>query len=547
MKKKFYIILVALAVLLGYGIFKIQKFGFKGYFHQLSVMSQEKKVKKEIERKIYSKEFNDIVSKVDLKGLNTVNYLTDRDSVRISLNDNNAVEELKKISSPDIAVKDAELILVTSRELTELQKVSEELKGYLKKRYKDFDYEYFGSTGDKMISFIREREKMDILLPKEFRGAINNLTITKAEQVKDILKGKPLPDTLAFSEEDFFKNRLTYINMRDIYEISCTIEKLVDLVPELRPIVEKKYLNIDIKSIARDGQFYLSDKKVNEIIEEEYLSGEYTFENPYLKINPYNRVKNSVLIKYPGVEKDNITVTVSGRNSNKDISYKVIKAKEIEVLGLYIGGEANIITINNGKKEVKIPVTIGELANDMPSIITTKLKENSSSKESSSPKDMLYTTYLYNNKTYGIIFDRDGYIRYLFNPNNPDNVDDIDAEPRYLKYEKNGFTYYTKNSVIVFSKFGKIMNRLSMEEFNKKNDALPFLDAGYPEFTAKKTLEKNAIVNTKNFTNVTYPLGKIVELNPDNGSVIFSAEIYFDYNDRTKNSINSSEEVEFPN
>ena len=100
---------------------------------------------------------------------------------------------------------------------------------------------------------------------------------------------------------------------------------------------------------------------------------------------------------------------------------------------------------------------------------------------------------------------------------------------------------------MIFSKFGKIMNRLSMDEFNKKNDALPFLDGGYPEFTAKKTLEKNAVVNTKNFSNTTYPLGKIVELNSDNGNVIFSADVYFDYNDRTKNSINSSEEVEFPN
>lgn len=538
MKKKFYIILVALVALLGYGIFEIQKLGFKGYFHQLSIMSQEKKVRKEIERKIYSKEFNDIVSKVELKGLNTINYLTDRDSVRISLNDRNAIEELKKISLPDITVKDAELILVTSRELTELQKVSQELKGYLKKRYKDFDYEYFGSTGDKMISFIREREKMDMLLPQEFKEVINNLTITKAEKAKEVLNGRKIPNAIVFTTDDFFHNKLTYDNMKDIYEISCTLVKLADLAPELKSILEKYYPNIDIEEIASDGQFYLNDKRANEIIEQEYTAGEYTFESPYLKINPYNRVQNSVLIKYPGVEKDNLTITVSGRNNGKDVSYKVIKAKEIEILGLYIGGEANIVTINNGKKEVKIPITIGELSSDMPNIVTTRVKDTSSS------KDMLYTTYLYNNKTYGIVFDREGYIRYLFNPN---NSDDVDTSTRYLKYEKNGFAYYNKKGVIIFSKFGKLVNRLTIEEFNKKNEALPFLDGGYPEITAKKTLEKNAVVNTKNFSNTMYPSGKIVEANLDNGNVIFTADVYFDYNDKTKNSINSSEEVEFPN
>lgn len=60
---------------------------------------------------------------------------------------------MKKINKPDITANEAEAILVVSRELTELQKVSGELKGYLKKRFKDFDYEYIANIGDKTISF----------------------------------------------------------------------------------------------------------------------------------------------------------------------------------------------------------------------------------------------------------------------------------------------------------------------------------------------------------------------------------------------------------
>lgn len=71
-------------MLVSYALYKVHNFGVKGYFYNVYVMTQEKKIKKEIERKIYSKEFNDIISKIELNGLSTVNYLTDRDSLRIA-------------------------------------------------------------------------------------------------------------------------------------------------------------------------------------------------------------------------------------------------------------------------------------------------------------------------------------------------------------------------------------------------------------------------------------------------------------------------------
>ena len=80
MKKKYIIVLVTFIVLVSYALYKVHNFGVKGYFYNVYVMTQEKKIKKEIERKIYSKEFNDIITKIELSGLSTVNYLTDRDS-----------------------------------------------------------------------------------------------------------------------------------------------------------------------------------------------------------------------------------------------------------------------------------------------------------------------------------------------------------------------------------------------------------------------------------------------------------------------------------
>lgn len=536
MKKKYIIVLVAFIVLVSYALYKVHNFGVKGYFYNVYVMTQEKKIKKEIERKIYSKEFNEIISKIELNGLSTVNYLTDRDSLRIALNDSNSIENMKKINKPDITANEAEAILVVSRELTELQKVSGELKGYLKKRFKDFDYEYIANIGDKTISFIREKEKIYSLLPDDITNVIKVSSLGKAEQVQKILNGVEIPKEIAYSTKDFFEDKLDISNMESLYVISKSLLELQGLIPELKQIHQKLYPNLDYEAIAKDGKLYIDDKKADVLIEKEYSEGKYTYENPYVKVNPYNRVSNSVLIKYPGVEKENVTVTVNGRANGKNLQYKVIKDKDIKVFGLYIGGEANIVTINNGIKEIKIPVTIGELPDNMPSVVIMK------SKGDNSAKNMIYTTYVSNLNSYGLVFDKDGNIRYIFDPNlNNDN------SGRYLKFHKDAFIYYTRDNVILFSKIGKVISRLSMEEFNKKNDALPFLDTGYPEFTSKNILERNSIVNTKGFTNINYPLGQIVETNSDTGEIIFSANVYFDYNDKTKNSINSSEEVEFPN
>lgn len=91
----------------------------------------------------------------------------------------------------------------------------------------------------------------------------------------------------------------------------------------------------------------------------------------------------------------------------------------------------------------------------MPSVVIMK------SKGDNSAKNMIYTTYVSNLNSYGLVFDKEGNIRYIFDPNlNNDN------SGRYLKFHKDAFIYYTRDNVVLFSKIGKVISRLSMEEFN---------------------------------------------------------------------------------
>lgn len=87
--------------------------------------------------------------------------------------------------------------------------------------------------------------------------------------------------------------------MESLYVISKSLLELQGLIPELKQIHQKLYPNLDYEAIAKDGKLYIDDKKADVLIEKEHSEGKYNKEKSYVKVNPYNRVSNSVLIKIP--------------------------------------------------------------------------------------------------------------------------------------------------------------------------------------------------------------------------------------------------------
>lgn len=109
----------------------------------------------------------------------------------------------------------------------------------------------------------------------------------------------------------------------------------------------------------------LTFQKVNHIINEQYEAekqylkefeaSDYTFQNPYVKLNPYLIAPLSALIMFKTKQESQVIVTVKGKEAAGDISHIFPKNKvhQIPVFGLY-GDYQNIVILRleNGEEKV---------------------------------------------------------------------------------------------------------------------------------------------------------------------------------------------------
>ncbi|WP_031517900.1 aryl-sulfate sulfotransferase [Desulfofalx alkaliphila] len=106
-------------------------------------------------------------------------------------------------------------------------------------------------------------------------------------------------------------------------------------------------------------------KKFDHIIDEqyqaeqaflaEYQKGEYTFDNPYVKLNPYLIAPLTALVMFKTAEPLAVTITVKGKEKAGDISFEFPEATEhtIPVYGLYADYDNRVeLALSNGEKTV---------------------------------------------------------------------------------------------------------------------------------------------------------------------------------------------------
>jgi len=83
----------------------------------------------------------------------------------------------------------------------------------------------------------------------------------------------------------------------------------------------------------------------------EYEQGKYTFEKPYVKLNPYLIAPLTALVMFKTDEPTIVAITVKGKEKAGDISFKYSEATEhiIPVYGLYAGFNNQVeLTLGNG-------------------------------------------------------------------------------------------------------------------------------------------------------------------------------------------------------
>lgn len=86
--------------------------------------------------------------------------------------------------------------------------------------------------------------------------------------------------------------------------------------------------------------------KQEEAFLQDYQKGDYTFEKPFIKVNPYSIAPLTALIMFETPEEVSVTLTVKGKEAAGDMFFTYPKAKShvLQVLGLY-GGYKNTVVM----------------------------------------------------------------------------------------------------------------------------------------------------------------------------------------------------------
>ena len=177
-------------------------------------------------------------------------------------------------------------------------------------------------------------------------------------------------------------------------------------------------------------------EKYNNALEAAYHEFEYTFEEPYVAINPYQKAPLVAVVKFPTEKKSRISIRVKGKEGSPDIThtFKDFNIEhEIPVFGLYPNYENKVVltatTEDGATKESVITIKMGNVSLNHQWIMTNK-------------KDDSFNYYAGYD---GWVYDEKGDLRYFFDAAGWGNV----------QYFKNHAYIEYPNQIKKFTLIGK--------------------------------------------------------------------------------------------
>lgn len=299
------------------------------------------------------------------------------------------------------------------------------------------------------------------------------------------------------SEENFFNDKLIFEDMKKLLLLSKKLESIGGVSPELKTIIGKNMDGIEYKKMASYGEFYLLDKNNSVELEKQYRSNHYTFDSPFIKLNPYGRTPLSAIVKVENdfVGKD-VSVTIEGRENSQNYTYKTkIKENgEIEIIGLYPKTKNNVtIRLNDGEiqKKKSVEIETGIINDALPAIVIEKRVDGSIE------SGMNLVSFNTREESLPFIFDSNGNIRYIL------IVSPVIKKSLLDRNENGNWEAYDDDLIFEFDMLGKIVNiqdnnRVKLDE-NWKNGVLFRNNQYLPK--------KNNILYVYGFSDKVYPSG----------------------------------------
>lgn len=509
--------------------------------------SQSKKLKKEIEKKINDKNFNSIMNRLSMEKLEILKESLEFPEVVDALNTkDNSKYNSDRYFSPDITQEEAVKIANISKGFGEIEVLSVEFKNYLSEKYPNFNYNEINKNENKIPDVLKIKDKVLKLFPdKEIADIIKTLNGEQLNKINNIIAGNAeVVSLMEFKEEDinnfkkyeedFFNSRLILDDMKKVVATSKGIDEITLVSPKLKEIVDQHLKNIDYKKMSSFGEFYLLDKNSDIELEKQYREKYYTFETPFIKLNPYGRTPLSAIVKIENeaVGKD-ITITIEGKENSPDYTYKTkVKANgEIPIIGLYpkAVNKVSLKMNNNGMLKTKNIVIETSLIDDsLPAVVIEKKVDGSVE------HGMNLVSFNTKDESLPFIFDSNANIRYLL------IVSPVIKKSLLDRNERGNWEAVDDNLIFEFDILGKIVNiqdnnRIKLDE-NWKNGVLFRNNQYLPK--------KNNILIVYGFSDKAYPSGVFSEIGKDSGNELFKARLYYDKNSFEDNSILSGKRIE---
>ena len=516
--------------------------------------NNHKKIKNEIYRKISDKDFRKIINDLSFEKLEVTNDILKETALVSALNSNDKKDFLKNLTSENQSYDKAQSTYKILNGFNALETISPEFSSYIRNEF-GYNKENFNMNIIKEIpnSIIQKDKLVKLTLNENLKNIIKNLSYENINKFSSLVEKNPSlvkilekpfnsegkdKFNLKGLDEKYFAQELDFENMQDIYAISRDIAALGNLDSSLKDFFRINLSDFDYNKIANYGGLYLSDRK-NEIeINKEYNSYNYTFENPYIKLNPYNRTPLGALVNFNTEYKNNpIKVTVKGIDGNPDFNYVINKISEqgIPVVGLYpnTDNKVNIKILSKNKnsviKEKTLSIKTEILDERLPIVVIEKDYEDLF--PGTLEPGMNTASFITEEKSLPFIFDNYGKIRYVFNCD--ENMGRV-----ILKKDKNdSWILDNGKTVIKTDSLGKVSgDKIEVKEYEelKVDDDLT---KGYTVNHIQYLPKKNNLLIVYGFSSTTYSSAVFSEVDRETREEYFKARIYFKKSGIEENNI----------
>ena len=516
--------------------------------------NNHKKIKNEIYRKIGDRDFREIIDKLSFEKLEVTNDILKENVLTLAINSGDKKEYLKNLSKENPTYEEAQTIYKTIEGFNALETISPEFSSYIRGKFGYEKKDYDVNVLKEIPNIILQKDKLvKLTVNEELKNIIRGLSYDEVKTFSSLAEKNPVLIKIlekSFTEngkdkfilkgidEKYFSQELDYETMKDIYAVSSDIYTLGNMNLKLKDFFRINMSDFDYNKIANYGGLYLSDRKNEMNIEKEFAEKDYTFENPYIKLNPYNRTPLGALINFKsGYSENPVRIIVKGVDGSKDFIYTINKIGEkgIPIINLYpnTDNKVNIKILSKDRtkiiKEKNISIKTENLDDRLPIVVIEK--NYGEFLRGVLEPGMNTASFVTGEKSLPFIFDDNGKIRYVF------NCDETMGKVILKKDKKDDWILDNGKTVIKINSLGKVSgDKIEVNEYEelKIDDDLT---KGYTVNHIQYLPKKNNLLIVYGFSNTTYSSAVYSEVDRETREEYFKSRIYFKKNKIEENNI----------